>query len=305
MKDAPMNADCLKIMELPKTHWIETERYGLIGTPLRKSISAQMQNANFAAMGMNAAYYPMEMDEAALPVVMPSLAHMNYRGLNVTMPLKKAVIPYLNGLEEIGQLCGAVNTIAIRNGRMVGTNTDSTGFVHSLREQGGYDPAAKSCILFGAGGAGRGVAFGLAKAGIGKLTVVDIPASRHMMDTLVAELNGYATGIATGLDMGTKAAARALREAELVINATSVGMTPDTEGVVLDTELLTEGQMVCDVVYVPHWTRLLDRAKRKGCRTLEGSWMQLWQGVDAFRFWTGKEPDIAVMREVILRSLAG
>lgn len=292
-------------LSLPKTHWIETEHYGLIGKPLRKSTSSLMQNTNFAAMGMNAAYYPIEVEESELPIVMPAFLHMGYRGLNVTMPLKKAVIPYLDGLDEIGGLCGAVNTIAVRDGKMIGTNTDSTGFIHSLKEQGDYDPASRSCILFGAGGAGRGVAFGLVKAGIGSLTLVDIPKSKELLDTLVGELNSYKTGVAKGLLHGTGEAAPALREAELVVNATSVGMAPGVDGVICDTELLTESQMVCDVVYVPHRTRLLELAARKGCRTLEGVWMQLWQGVDAFRFWTGMEPNVEVMKEVILKLVQG
>ena len=298
-----------KLAQLPKTYWSETEHYGLLGMPAKKSLSPLMHNANFEALGMNAVYFPHDIDEETLPIVMPAFRHLQYRGLNVTMPHKKAVIPYLDEITELGRLCGAINTIRIEpgsgGGRMSGTNTDATGFVHALKEQGGYDPGGKACALFGAGGAGRGVSFGLADAGVGKITLLDIAPSKPMLDQLVSELNAFKSGIAEGFVIAEETAAKAVRAADFVVNATSVGMTPNDDATVFDTSLLAPGQMVCDIVYAPYRTKLLREAEAIGCKTLEGYWMLLWQGVDAFRYWTGTEPDVATMREVLVKAVTG
>lgn len=295
--------------ELPRTHWSETEHYGLLGMPAKKSLSPLMHNANFEAMGMNAVYFPHDIDEEALPVVMPAFRHLQYRGLNVTMPHKKAVIPYLDEITELGRLCGAINTIRIDpgsgGGRMSGTNTDATGFVHALKEQGGYDPRGKNCVLFGAGGAGRGVSFGLADAGVERIALFDIAPSKPMLDQLVSELNSFKSGVAEGFIIEPEVVAREVRAAGFVVNATSVGMTPNDDATVFDTSLLAPGQMVCDIVYAPHRTKLLREAEAIGCKTLEGYWMLLWQGVDAFRYWTGREPDVATMEEVLVKAVTG
>lgn len=298
------------IKELPNTYWSDTEHYGLLGTPVRKSLSALMHNSNFQSMNMNAVYFPIDVDEAALSEVMPAFMHLKYRGLNVTMPLKSAVIPYLDEITDLGRLCEAVNTIRIENGKMYGTNTDATGFVHALRDQGGrdgqaYDPAGRACVLFGSGGAGRGVAFGLADAGVGRITIFDIEQSHRTLEQLVSKLNSTGNGLAEGHVMDTNIAASAIREADFVVNATSVGMTPNDDSTVFDTSLLEPRHTVCDVVYSPYRTKMLREAEAIGCRTVEGYWMLLWQGVDAFRFWTGQEPDVEIMTDVVVRSVTG
>lgn len=294
----------IEAKKLPKTYWSDTEHYGLLGTPVRKSLSALMHNSNFESMGMNAVYFPLDIDEKTLPSVMPAFSHLKYRGLNVTMPLKMAVIPYLDEITELGRLCGAINTIRIEeNGRMAGTNTDASGFVSSLKEQGGYDPKSRSCVLFGAGGAGRGVSFGLLDAGVERITLFDIASSKPMLDQLVSELNGFRSGRVQGVVIEPDQVARAVQEADFVVNATSVGMAPNDDAVVFDTSLLDARQIVCDIVYSPYRTRLLREAEARGCKTLEGYWMLLWQGVDAFRFWTGQDPDVAVMKEVLVKAV--
>ena len=293
--------------DLPKTYWSETEHYGLLGMPAKESLSPLMHNANFEAMGMNAVYFPHDIEGTDLPKVMPAFRLLQYRGLNVTMPHKKAVIPYLDEITEMGRLCGAINTIRIDgdNGKMSGTNTDATGFVHALKEQGGYDPKGKNCVLFGAGGAGRGVSFGLADAGVAKITLFDIAPSKSMLDQLIAELNAFKTGVAEGVVSEPEAVAKAVGKADFIANATSVGMTPNEDATVFDTTLLRPDQMVCDIVYAPYRTKLLREAEAIGCKTLEGYWMLLWQGVDAFRFWMGREPDVATMKEVLVKAVTG
>lgn len=293
------------MIDLPATHWFDTEHYGLLGKPLRKSMSPLMHNANFEAMGMNAAYYPLEFEEDRLAAVMPALSVLGYKGLNVTMPHKKAVIPFMDELDERGARCKAVNTIAIRNGRFVGTNTDGIGFVRGLREQAQYDPASKSCVLFGSGGAGRGISFALLEAGIAHIDLVDMPQSQAMLEELASELNAYRTGTVSPIQTNDARLPALISDADLVVNATCVGMLPDDDAVVFDTDLLKASHMVCDIVYAPPKTKLLRLAEARGCRTLEGYWMLLWQGVEAFTFWTGRQPDVEVMKQVVLKTVNG
>lgn len=287
----------------PKTYWMETELYGLLGNPTGKSLSPLIHNLNFRAMGMNAVYYPLEFGDDALSDVMKALPHIKYKGLNVTMPYKKSVIPYLDELDEIGRLCGAVNTIRIDGGKMTGTNTDGTGFVRSLKERAGFDPAGKRITLLGSGGAGRGIAFALLMNGAARLSVCDIPDSREMLSTLVAELNAYKHASTKGVMLGSDEIGSVVAESEAVINATNCGMTPRDASMAIDAGLLENWHVVCDIVYAPPFTKFLGEAKSKGCKVVEGYWMLLWQAVDAFRFWTGRDPDVDVMQRAVLESV--
>ena len=170
-------------MQKPKTYWADTEFYGLLGHPTRESLSAAMHNANFEALGMNALYTPYDVYDAedakngknvkgeTLPKVLSALEALRFRGLNVTMPLKQKIIPYLDEVDESGSLCSAVNTLYWKNGRLCGANTDGFGFVQALKEEGRYDPAGKRCVIFGSGGAARGIAFALCAAGVSSIAL--------------------------------------------------------------------------------------------------------------------------------------
>lgn len=288
------------MLDLAKDHWMKTELYGLLGNPAGKSLSPLIHNANFHSLDMNAVYYPLEIDGSVLGETLKVLPYLHYRGLNVTMPFKKSVIPFLDDLDEMARLCGAVNTIRILGGKMVGANTDGSGFVRSLREQAAFSPKGAVVTLLGSGGAGRGIAFALLLEGAGKLYVCDIPDSVEMLSTLVAELNAYRRGSAKEVMLGGDEVRAAVSESDLVINATSCGMTPREESMAVNANLLEPRHVVCDIVYAPHFTKFLEAARAKGCRTVEGYWMLLWQAVDAFRFWTGREPDVEVMKSAVI-----
>lgn len=288
------------MLDLAKDHWMKTELYGLLGNPVGKSLSPLIHNANFHSLGMNAVYYPLEIEDFVLHETLRVLPHLHYRGLNVTMPFKKSVIPFLDNLDEISRLCGAVNTIRIHGGKMEGTNTDGSGFVRSLKEQAELSPEGKTATLLGSGGAGRGIAFALLLGKTESIYVCDIPDSTEMLSALVAELNAYRPGFAKGVLLGTDDVRCAAEKSDLVINATSCGMTPREESMAIGADFLEPRHVVCDIVYVPHFTKFLAAAEAKGCRTVEGYWMLLWQAVDSFRFWTGAEPDVDVMRRAII-----
>lgn len=288
-----------------KTFWADTEFFGLLGNPVRKSLSPAMHNANFQALGMNAVYTPYEVTEATVGTIIPALEALRFRGLNITMPLKQKIIEYLDELDEIASLCNAVNTVYWKNGRLCGSNTDGVGFVRGLKEQGEYDPAGKQCIIFGAGGAARGVAFALAEAGIGSIALWKRASGDEKLRKLASDLNAYRTGVCRVQSTDPADIAGLLNESELVINSTPLGMAPNTDSTPFDTSLLGSEHMVCDLVYVPHDTLLLRQAEERGSRILYGYWMTIWQGVEAFRKWTGgQEPDVEVMTKTMLDHLA-
>ncbi len=287
-----------------KTFWADTEFFGLLGHPVRKSISPAIHNANFKSLGLNAIYTPYETTVKTLPKVMDALESMRFKGLNVTMPLKQEIIQYLDELDELASLCDSVNTIYWRNGKVCGSNTDGIGFVHALKTQGEFDPVGKHCLLFGAGGAARGVAFALCGAGLKSISLWGRRADYDMIQRLASDLNAYRSDVCKVQSTEPGYIPRLLKENELVINATPVGMAPSIDNVIFDTSYLERQHMVCDLVYVPHDTQLIREAEARGARTLMGYWMTIWQGVESFRCWTGgKEPDVEVMTKTMLEYL--
>ena len=291
-------------MEKEKTFWADTEFFGLLGSPVRKSLSPAMHNANFESLGMNAIYTPYDTTEATIGAVMPALESLRFKGLNITMPLKQKIIEFLDELDETASLCNAVNTVYWKNGLLYGANTDGVGFVTGLREQGEYDPTGKRCLIFGAGGAARGVAFALAAEGAESIDLWKRDSGNKSMEELAADLNAYKSGICRSHSADEADIPGFLRENELIINSTPLGMEPNTDATPFDTELLGPGHMVCDLVYVPHDTLLLREAEARGAKILYGYWMTIWQGAEAFRKWTGREPDAEVMTNALLKHLA-
>jgi len=291
------------VMLKERTFWADTEFFGLLGYPVRESLSPAMHNANFRSLGMNAVYTPYEVKQETLGRVIPALEILRFRGLNVTMPLKQKVIEYLDELDEIATLCNAVNTVYWRGGKLCGSNTDGVGFVRGLKEQGRYDPTGKHCVIFGTGGAARGVAFALCAAGISSIALWKRKSNDEKLQKLASDLNAYRPGVCKVQSNDENDIPNLLKENELVINATPLGMEPNVDAVPFDTSLLDSSHMVCDLVYVPHDTRLLKEAEARGARILYGYWMTIWQGVEAFRKWTGKDPDVEVMTKTILEHL--
>ncbi|MDD3689563.1 MAG: shikimate dehydrogenase, partial [Synergistaceae bacterium] len=206
--------------------------------------------------------------------------------------------------DDTASLCNAVNTVYWKDGRLCGSNTDGVGFVRGLKEQGQYDPAGKSCLIFGAGGAARGVAFALAAAGVGSISLWKRNSGDEKLKKLATGLNAYRSGVCKVQSSDTDDIPGLINSSELIINATPLGMAPNTDATPFDTNLLGTGHMVCDLVYVPHDTLLLRQAEKRGARILYGYWMTIWQGVEAYRKWTGREPDVEVMTKTILEHLA-
>ncbi|MFZ1397320.1 MAG: shikimate dehydrogenase [Candidatus Promineifilaceae bacterium] len=275
-----------------------TQLIGLIGWPVSHSFSPAMHNTAAEALGLNWVYVPLPVAPEAVATAVSGLAALGFRGVNVTVPHKQAVMPLLNELEPGARAIGAVNTIVVgENGRLTGHNTDWSGFLADLQAND-VPVTNRDCLLLGAGGSARAVAYGLAQSG----ARVHILARRiAQAEQLVADLRPYlpqATLASHSLDLLPEAAATVT--APLIINSTPLGMTPNEEGSPWPDRLLFPPNAVLyDLVYNPRLTRLMQQAEAAGCQAINGLGMLVQQGAKAFFLWTGQQPDTAVMRRTI------
>jgi len=274
---------------------------GLIGRPVAHSLSPRMHNRAFAHLGMDWVYVPFEVADDAVSAALAGVKALSIRGVNVTVPHKTAVIPFLDELTPEAAAMGAVNTIVNDSGRLVGHNTDGSGFVRSLREVAGFDPHGARVLVLGAGGAARAVAIALARAGAERVAVANRTESKARR---LAEDVARHGASSAGLSLAREPLAAELRAADAVVQTTSVGMAGDPS-LPLDPDLLAPRHLVADIVYTPLKTPLLRAAEARGCRTLPGWGMLLYQGVEAFECWTGTPAPANVMREALLEALRG
>ena len=258
---------------------------GIIGWPVSHSLSPVMQNAAFAALGLDWVYVPFPVAPEALPDAIAGLKEAGVAGFNVTIPHKVAIVPLLDRVDPDAALIGAVNTVVVRGGELVGYNTDGVGLVAALAAKLSFDPAGKSVLVLGAGGAARSAVVALAGAGAARIDI----ANRSPESALA--LAGLAQSRRTDTLIGATALT-ALSDAgylacfDLVVNTTSVGMAGDAfTGFAPET--LKPGACIYDMVYVPPVTPLLAGAGALGIPCANGLGMLVAQGEAAFRIWTG------------------
>jgi shikimate dehydrogenase len=264
---------------------------GLVGTGIGPSLTPPLHEREADELGLRYVYRRLDLDRLRLPAtaigdVLAAARLAGYDGLNVTHPCKQLVLAHLDELSPDAEALGAVNTVVLRDGRAVGHNTDWSGFARAF-DRGLPDAATDRVVLLGAGGAGAAVAHALLTLGTRRLTVVDVDAAR------AAELAGalgdrFGADRATGAEMATLPAA--LGEADGLVHATPTGMAAHP-GLPLDAGLLRPDLWVADIVYRPLETELVRTARGLGCRVLDGGGMAVFQAVDAFRLFTGVEPD--------------
>lgn len=279
-----------------------TKVYGIIGDPVAHSLSPLMQNEAFAASGLDCCYIPLRVTADDLPAAVAAVRLLGLGGVNVTIPHKERIIPCLDEVDRNAALIGAVNTIVNREGRLVGYNTDGAGFLASLRADDGFDPAGKRVVLLGAGGAARAVSFGLVQSGVSRLAIFDIIGSRA--ERLATDLAAIAGCVITAGELAGDMLPVALGQADLLVNATPVGMFPNTQAEPpVDLQGLTGRPLIYDLVYNPPETRLLREAAARGCQVLGGTGMLVYQGALAFELWTGIQAPVATMRQALGKAL--
>lgn len=274
-----------------------TRRAFLLAHPAGHSLSPRMHGAAFRALGLDATYEALDVPPERLGDVVGGFRHdPSFLGANVTTPHKLAVREHLDELSESAAAVGAVNTVVPRDGRLVGDNTDVAGFTAAL-EGAGYRPGGGHAVLLGAGGAANAVAYALCRQAVPTVVVSRRPEA-------AAELVSALRPVVRILEVAAlDDLPRVLRGAELLVNATTVGMVggPDPAGLPLaaDVGLLPEHALVNDLVYNPRVTPLLAAAAERGLRTVDGLPMLVEQGAAAFRMWTGVEPPLDVMRAAV------
>jgi len=275
--------------------------YGLFGDPVGHSLSPFFQNEAFRTLGINAVYFPFTVKAEDLAGAVAAIRHLHMGGVNLTIPHKEAVIPLLDKVEGDAALSGSVNTIVNRDGELIGYSTDGDGFLLSLQREAGFDPQGKTCVILGAGGAARAVAFRLAREGLAALYLVNKGAERAaaLQKDLKERLDFQAEYVASRPEVKKVAAV-----ADLVINTTPVGMYPESRRMPdFPLESCKPGCLVCDLVYRPLETMWLKKAGELGLPVLGGLGMLIYQGMLSCQLWTGRMPEEEPLRAVVKRIL--
>ena len=279
----------------------KTKNLAVIGSPIGHSLSPAMQNAAIRAAGLDYAYVALPVLPERLEDGVRGLRALGFRGFNVTIPHKSAILPLLDEADEAARAIGAVNTVVCEAGRLKGFNTDVEGFLGALAAHG-FSVEGKRVVLLGAGGAARAALYGLLRSGAVEVTlgVRNAPKARPLAE----EFAQY--GEVCALDWNEAAFEEAVRKADLVVNTTPLGMAPQTQAMPpVPWQAVHERMFFYDIIYTPARTQFLQRAESLGCPTLNGEAMLVGQGAAAFRLWTGREADFAVMTHALREALEG
>lgn len=271
----------------------------LLGYPVGHSVSPAMMNAAMAKLGLNMVYVALEVRPADLPAAIDGVRSLGLTGVNLTIPHKEAVLPCLDAVSDDARVIGAVNTIVNQDGRLIGHNTDGRGFLAALE---GYRLNGKCVVILGAGGAARAVAVTCALQSTGEIVLVNRTRERALA---IAERITDLTRVKTlALVPDAEELSQIYRRADLVVNTTPLGMEPEPERLPpIDPDVLHPGMLVYDLIYRPVRTRLLQEAEQRGCRTISGLGMLVYQGALALQLWTGEKAPVETMWEAARREL--
>ncbi len=273
---------------------------GLFGYPVDHSISSVFQNAGFRKLGLDSIYLPFSVRPKDLKKAVEGIRALGIVGMNVTIPHKGKILSHLDKISPEAKKIGAVNTVFNQKGKLIGYNTDVHGFLSSLEEGLGFDPCGKSVFLLGAGGVAYAITYGLIKKRAKKITIVNKP--RWMAESLIKHFKKITKECEFELvNFDKRNSKRLTKEADILINATSVGMNPGNPSLI-NEETLSPSLSVFDVIYNRE-TALLKLAKKRGLRTLGGLPMLIYQGAASFEIWTGKRAPIETMKKAAENAL--
>ena len=275
---------------------------GIIGYPIGHSISPLFQQAALDRLSAPHRYRAYEVHPDSVGGFIASLRSAGVLGINVTVPHKEAVMPFLDDVDDWAAEAGAVNTIVNRDGRLTGYNTDGYGFLRALTDEGDLNPAGKRVLVLGAGGSARGVVQALIRAEVGRLDIANRTLARAELLAELAEQRSVPAG-ATSLDPGQLFEAAA--SADLIVNCTSLGMRhgPDETASPLASQHIPAGSLVYDLVYNPMLTPLLQAAQSAGAKTLGGISMLVYQGAASFELWLQRPAPVPAMMDAALAAM--
>lgn len=268
--------------------------YGVLGNPAKHSLSPLMHNAAFSTLKIDAEYKIFEVEPQNLGNFILSLSKEGIFGLNVTVPYKEKVIPYLQNISDEAKLIGAVNTIKVLGENLEGFNTDGEGFLKHVSEDLRFSPEGKSIAIIGAGGAARAVSICLSKRNPKRISIYDIDGVKLL------SLINYLKENFKDIEFNSVSSPENLgiNNSDLLINATAIGMK-EADPCLVDEKSLHKDLLVYDLIYNPGETKLLVLAKRAGAKTSNGLGMLLYQGMAAFEIWTGKKAPKEVMKKAL------
>ena len=279
----------------------KTKVCGIIGDPIGHTMSPLMHNAAFTKMGIDYLYVPFRVKKEELSQAIAGMRALNIRGLNVTIPHKVAIMPLLDKLDGLAERIGAVNTVVNDDGVLTGYNSDASGFLQALRA-GGVEPAGKKVVVLGAGGASRAISFTLAERGA-HLVILNRQLELAWAEELAGQISQAFEMKAEALKLDEENLSSVLAGADVLVNATSVGMSPDIYETPVPGKLLKSSLVVFDIVYNPLKTKLLEEAEAVGAKTISGLDMFVWQGALPFELWTGLKAPVELMREEVMKVL--
>lgn len=279
----------------------ETRVYCVIGYPIEHSLSPIIHNAIFRKLKLNAVYLAFKTPPESLADAVKGLKSLGVCGFNVTIPHKVSIIPLLDQIDFLAEKIGAVNTVKNVDGKLIGYNTDGEGALKALKENN-VSINDKKIVLVGAGGAARALAFTFANY-IKELVILNRTEEKSSSLAKLISKN-YSLKV-RGLKLNEENLALELKDADILVNATSVGMYPNTEETLIPKELIKPKMVVFDIIYKPLKTKLLRDAKLRGAKVVDGLAMLIHQAAKAFEVWTGLSPPIDVMFKAALKGLRG
>lgn len=273
--------------------------YGVIGDPIAHSMSPAIQNDAFTREAIDATYLAFQVTPDRLSEAIDGMKALGVSGFNITIPHKEKVMPLLDEVDELAQAIGAVNTVVNENGRFIGYNTDGNGFMNALQEELADELTAKKTLIIGAGGAARAIYFTLVKEGVKQVDIANRTRERAVQ--LIADCPyDHASTACTMAE-----AEQRIADYDLIIQTTSIGMSPHVDEIPLDITHIKASAFVSDIIYNPLKTKLLLEAEKHGAQTQNGVGMFAYQGALAFQLWTGVMPDTARMQQIVLNQLGG
>ncbi len=268
----------------------KTDLYCVFGKPVSHSMGPLMHNTLFQTMQVNGVYLAFEINDIKKGV--ESIRELGIKGVSITIPFKEKILKYLDEIDETAMKIGAVNTIINRDGKLYGYNTDCAGAIIPLKNSGVIKD--KNVFIIGAGGAARAVAFGIKKEQ-GKITIVN--RTQTKAEKLAKEVDG------DFLPLSDSKSGSKISQADIIINTTSVGMSPNIDRSPIDKNVLNNNMTIMDIVYNPLTTKLLKDAQDVGCKTIDGLAMFVTQGAQQFELFTGLQPSLDLMRQIIIKGI--
>jgi len=276
-----------------------TKLTALLGYPVKQSLSALMHNTAFGHLNLDYIYIPFDIEQKDLQTTVAGLKTLNFTGFNLTMPHKQEIIQYLDEISKEAKLIGAVNTVVKEKGRLIGYNTDGKGYIASLKEEK-IPVKNQKVVMVGSGGAAKSIAIQLAMEGVEEILLLNrtIKPAEEIADTIIENISGCHV---KAREFNQSNLQKVLEKANILINCTPLGMySKKDNSIVEDERILRKDLVVSDLVYNPEETKLLRQGKNRGCKTINGLGMLIWQGALAFKVWTGEDMPVDVVREKML-----